>query len=261
MNKKFQVFISSTYEDLKEERDQVIKATLEMGHIPVGMEMFSAADEEQWNIITRQIDEVDYYCIILAHRYGSTAPSGIGYTEKEYDYAIAKGIPILGFVIADGAAWPANKNEANEENRERLKNFRTKIKSRMVNFWNNKSDLHAKFSIALMKAFVTHPRTGWSRASDIAGPEVVKELSRLSAENAELRKQLENIERIEREHDKDTLTEVFSTLERNSVVVYVRLKRDEWGNPIERTLLDIFMSIAPNMIIEIIQKKYLKMLL
>ncbi len=45
MDKKYQVFISSTYEDLKEERDQAIKAVLEMGHIPVGMEMFSAADE------------------------------------------------------------------------------------------------------------------------------------------------------------------------------------------------------------------------
>ena len=54
---KYQVFVSSTYEDLKEERAQVIKAVLEMGHIPVGMEMFSAADEEQWKIIARQIDE------------------------------------------------------------------------------------------------------------------------------------------------------------------------------------------------------------
>jgi Domain of unknown function (DUF4062) len=55
-NVKYQIFISSTYEDLKDEREQVIKACLEMGHIPVGMEMFSAADEEQWRIITRQID-------------------------------------------------------------------------------------------------------------------------------------------------------------------------------------------------------------
>ncbi len=59
---KYQVFISSTYEDLKEEREQVIKALLEMAHIPVGMEMFSAADEEQWNIIARQIDEADLIC-------------------------------------------------------------------------------------------------------------------------------------------------------------------------------------------------------
>ncbi|WP_446810720.1 DUF4062 domain-containing protein [Methylomonas sp. 2BW1-5-20] len=84
MAKKYQVFISSTYDDLKEEREQVIKAVLEMGHIPVGMEMFSAADEEQWKIIARQIDDVDYYAVICAHRYGSVTDEGIGYTEKEY---------------------------------------------------------------------------------------------------------------------------------------------------------------------------------
>jgi hypothetical protein len=54
---KYQIFISSTFEDLVPERDQVIKAVLEMGHIPVGMEMFSAADEQQWEIIKKQIDQ------------------------------------------------------------------------------------------------------------------------------------------------------------------------------------------------------------
>ena len=51
MDKKYQIFISSTYEDLKEERKKVIEAILTMNHFPVGMEMFSAADEEQWEII------------------------------------------------------------------------------------------------------------------------------------------------------------------------------------------------------------------
>ena len=86
---KYQVFISSTYTDLFEEREQVIKATLELEHIPVGMEMFSAADERQWKIITRQIDQSDYYAVIVAHRYDSVQ-KGISFTEKEYDYALAK---------------------------------------------------------------------------------------------------------------------------------------------------------------------------
>jgi len=47
MSAKYQVFVSSTFQDLSDERELVIKAILEMGHIPVGMEMFSAADEEQ----------------------------------------------------------------------------------------------------------------------------------------------------------------------------------------------------------------------
>jgi Domain of unknown function (DUF4062) len=108
MNVKYQIFVSSTYEDLKEERNEVIKACLNMGHIPVGMEMFNAADEEQWQVITRTIDQCDYYVVIIAHRYGSTV-EGISFTEKEYDYAVAQGVPILGFPIDDGASWPNDR--------------------------------------------------------------------------------------------------------------------------------------------------------
>jgi hypothetical protein len=93
---KYQIFVSSTYEDLKEERDTAIKAILETGNIPVGMEMFSAGDEQQWELIKRQIEDCDYYVVIVAHRYGSMDGS-ISYTEKEYDFAVEKKIPILGF--------------------------------------------------------------------------------------------------------------------------------------------------------------------
>jgi Domain of unknown function (DUF4062) len=43
MNVKYQIFVSSTYEDLKDERAEVIKACLNLGHIPVDMEMSNAA--------------------------------------------------------------------------------------------------------------------------------------------------------------------------------------------------------------------------
>lgn len=247
---KYQVFISSTFVDLREEREQVIRAVLEMGHIPVGMEMFSAADDEQWSIITRQIDEADYYALVLAHRYGSTTPSGIGYTEKEYDYAVSKGIPVMGFVLDDEASWPAHQIETDEDKRLRLEQFRAKAKSRMVNFWENKNDLHAKFSIALMKAFITNPRTGWTKANEVAGPEVTKELTRLSSENALLRKQLEALELKEREHDREAHREIIRTLQKNAVTAYVRKKSDDWGNPIPTTLLTIFDAVAVKLLVE-----------
>ena len=47
MNKKYQVFISSTFDDLRDERKKVLMAVLRMNYIPAGMELFSAADEEQ----------------------------------------------------------------------------------------------------------------------------------------------------------------------------------------------------------------------
>src|SRR5687767_14870058 len=107
---KYQVFVSSTYEDLQQEREQVVKAILEMGHIPVGMEMFSAADEEQWSIIQRHIEASDYYVVIVAHRYGSMV-DGVSYTEKEYDHTVQAGVPALGFIINDAAGWPENRRD------------------------------------------------------------------------------------------------------------------------------------------------------
>lgn len=253
MNKKFQVFISSTYEDLKAERDQVIKAILEMGHIPVGMEMFSAADDEQWKIIQRQIDESDYYVIVAAHKYGSVTNEGISYTEKEYDHAVIKGVPVLGFVIDGNASWPSNLMEYSADRRASLEAFKEKIKSRLVKFWNGRDDLHAKVSISLMKSISTNPRIGWVRSNEVIGPEIIKELTRLSTENSNLRTELDALknEKLRVEKENDVKGELFDTLRKNKVDVYVATEGEhDWGDPIEGTLLGIFQAIAPNLLVE-----------
>ncbi|WP_338849668.1 DUF4062 domain-containing protein [Massilia sp. W12] len=163
---KYQIFVSSTYRDLKDERDQVIKGILELGHIPIGMEMFSAADEDQWQVIAKKIDEADYYVLILAHRYGTTTSEGLSYTEKEYDYAISQHVPILGFIIDDEAHWPANKMDKDATAQQRLFSFKEKVLKRLIKHWTDKHDLHAKVCAALVKSFSSNPRTGWIRASE-----------------------------------------------------------------------------------------------
>jgi Domain of unknown function (DUF4062) len=252
MSKKYQIFVSSTYLDLIEEREQVLKACLEMGHIPVGMEMFSAADEEQWKTIQRQIDEIDYYVILVAHRYGTTTKEGISYTEKEYDYAVLKGIPILGFVIDDNALWPANKIDKEENVKISLTNFKDKVRSRLVNFWSNKDELHAKFSISLMKAIVNNPRSGWVKAEDSIGPDVMKELSRLSSENSSLRKEnefLKEVKAIGEDENKKTI-EILSKNKRKVRIWHTDDKSWNEREPFEVSLLQIFQAVAPNLINE-----------
>ncbi|MCD4722204.1 MAG: DUF4062 domain-containing protein [Desulfobacula sp.] len=96
---KYQVFISSTYDDLKKARTKIIETILKLYHLPVGMEMFSADDDEQWDVIKETINFSDYYIVIIGHRYGSETDTGISYTEKEYDYAKNKKIPILSYPI------------------------------------------------------------------------------------------------------------------------------------------------------------------
>lgn len=244
MTKKFQIFISSTFEDLKQERDQVMKAILEIGHIPVGMEMFSAADEEQWQIIKRQIEEVDYYLVIAAHRYGSIASDGIGYTEKEYDYAKSIGIPTIGFVIKEDAQWDNNHIDKDAQKIELLRNFKGTIKSKMVNFWSNKDELNAKVIASLTKAFTSHPRDGWIRSSQSThiNPETINELSRLSSENSELRKKISELEKKDK---KDEFVEILKILEHNKKNINLfSLTERKWIEQNKKSLLFIFERIS-----------------
>ena len=111
MDKRYQVFVSSTYADLKAERQHVIQTLMEMDCIPAGMELFPAADEEQWAFIKKVIDDCDYYLLIIGGRYGSTTDEGISYTEKEFDYAISRGLKVVALVHGAPDDIPFGKSE------------------------------------------------------------------------------------------------------------------------------------------------------
>ena len=96
--KRYSVFVSSTYEDLIDERKEVIQALLELDCIPIGMEMFPATDDEQWKLIKELIDDCDYYILIVGGRYGSLSKDGISYTQMEYQYAVSIGVPVISFL-------------------------------------------------------------------------------------------------------------------------------------------------------------------
>jgi hypothetical protein len=250
MDRKYQIFLSSTYQDLRDEREQVIKAILEMGHIPVGMEMFSASDEEQWAIIKRQIVQSDYYVVLVAHRYGSTGKEGLSYTEMEYDYAVEVGIPVLGFVIAETAAWPMDRGEEDAKIQRRLATFKTKVKKRLVQFWQNKDELHGKVSIALVKATTAYPRPGWVQATAVNGPEVMRELTRLSSENATLRTELDKMQKL-RDEQHDEVRSVIKVLSANTRKIRARTFASwDTGKESSKTLLDLFHYAAPNLLSE-----------
>ena len=104
MKRRLQIFISSTYIDLIPERQAAVAAILKSGHIPAGMELFTAGDRSQMDTIKQWIDESDVYMLILGGRYGSVEPtSGISYTELEYDYAVQQSKPLFAVVITDGS--------------------------------------------------------------------------------------------------------------------------------------------------------------
>ena len=172
MKKRYQIFLSSTYVDLRDERQAILNLILNMGHIPVGMELFNAADESQWNIIKKMIDQSDYYILLVSDRYGSVDDNGIGYTEKEYDYAIQKGIPTISFLREDSSINMLPYEYRESDNKVRLYNFKDKVKQKLIKFWSNSNDLSLKAAISLNDLFNTKPQSGWIKGSGFSNSDI-----------------------------------------------------------------------------------------
>lgn len=162
MEVKYQVFVSSTYEDLKEERSIVMETILKLEQIPIGMEMFNAGDEEQWELIKRTIDNSDYYLVIIGKRYGSTASDGLSYTEKEYKYAVERGKPVLTFIKKDDGV---NSDESLEK-QYHLQQFREHAKGKIASFWSNKDELGRLVAASIHSIISRKPGIGWIRADE-----------------------------------------------------------------------------------------------
>lgn len=165
MEKKYQVFVSSTYADLEEERGAVIQAVLEQGCIPSGMELFPAANDEQWVLIQRVIEECDYYVVIVAGRYGSLGPAGLSYTEMEYRYALQCGKPVMGFVHEDPASLPLRRCEQSENGQKRLEDVRNLVMSKICKRWSSAHQLGSQVKTSLNYSIRMYPTVGWVRGN------------------------------------------------------------------------------------------------
>lgn len=187
MDRRYQVFISSTFTDLIDERREVIEALLEMDAIPAGMELFAAGNTDQWTLIRQVIDQSDYYIVIVGGRYGSTTEKGISYTEMEYDYALERGIPVMGFTHRSPETIPAGLTELDAGAREKLDAFRGKVRKKIVKDYSTAAELGGVVSRGLIKLQRESPRQGWVRGDMAMTAETEARISEMRAELAELR--------------------------------------------------------------------------
>lgn len=194
MDKRYQIFVSSTFVDLQEERKHIIQTLMEMDCIPSGMELFPAADEEQWDFIKKVIDDCDYYLLLIGGRYGSLSPEGISYTEMEYDYAVSKGMKVIALVHGDPNNLPQIKCEKDHELQKKLEQFRDKVcTGRLVKFWSNIDQISGIVSLSLTKTIKTYPAIGWVRASLVPSADVTKEILALRDRISELEDTIQNM--------------------------------------------------------------------
>lgn len=193
---KAQVFISSTYKDLQEERWAVLRSLLSMDCIVSGMELFPAIDMEQFAYIKQIIDDCDYYVLILGGRYGSESPEGLSYTEMEYDYACSKGIPVIALIYKDPDSLSPDKRETDPSALQKFNSFRDRVtRNRLVKFWDCMTDLQICAIKGLHFAKDNFPAVGWVRGNTLASEDVLTDLNMLRKENESLKNELSRFEK------------------------------------------------------------------
>lgn len=194
MEKKYQVFVSSTYEDLQEERKKVMEALLQMNCFPVGMEYFNASDSSQWEVIKSLIRECDYYILIVAGRYGSIEEeSGKSYTQKEFEYAMEQKVPVISFVHKNPDNLQKKYVETGIEANKLFDAFKTDVKRRLCKYWDNADGLASQVVLSLTSLIKTSPRIGWVKADEVSSSEANREILDLRKENELLKKQLDEL--------------------------------------------------------------------
>uniref|UniRef100_UPI003100D48F DUF4062 domain-containing protein n=1 Tax=Neorhizobium sp. EC2-8 TaxID=3129230 RepID=UPI003100D48F len=258
MNKKLQVFVSSTFTDLVLERQAAVEAILKAGHIPAGMELFTAGDKSQMKTIERWIDESDVYMLILGGRYGSIEPTtGLSYTELEFDYARNQGKPFFSVVITEDAldkkikAGGAAFIETNYG--KELTLFRQKVLSQICSFFAEIKDIKLCVYESLSDLSTNPNLTGWVNGRDVPDTSILNaELEKLRTENQEFQAKISEFSRKRASQPENGFDEeILRILQRTAITIPKNLSGGKESKEIDlltitRSNLDILVAGVTN---------------
>lgn len=168
--KHYTVFVSSTFEDMKDIRAAVLGMLYSTeDFMPIGMENFTASDSSQLDYIRERLDDTDIYVLLLGGRYGTLTPRGDrSYTHEEYEMAKANpAVRVLSFVCEHPENLPGKRRWQNDEERDNLRKFTEEVeKNSMVKLWNADTSPE-KIAINVLQSVVkvkeTETLRGWIR--------------------------------------------------------------------------------------------------
>lgn len=247
MEKRVQVFVSSTFVDLESERQEVVQTLLKLGAFPAGMELFPASDDDKWDLIKGVIDDSDYYCLIVGARYGSEdEKTSLSYTEMEYDYAQQTKKPTMVFVHGNPDSVPVGKTDKDAEKSEKLELFRKKVMGpRNAAFFSTPHELSAHVTVALVDLQRKRPAVGWVRGDEAMSPEIRAELAELraAAKESAVKETMPIFPDLEDGEDQYVYTVGFSYRDKNDQPFNARFECTVSWN-------EIFAGLAPRLLHE-----------
>ncbi len=165
IDKRYHVFISSSGADMQPERSVLAQTLASLGFFSWGLE---ARTPLTTAFARRQIDDCDYFVLLLGSRYGDLSASGVSYVHLEYIYAITKQKPVLVILHESPETRAAELQETFKEGQRKFEDFRRQLqreRDTVVTFREPK-ELEVILRHAMPQLTQRYPALGWVRPSD-----------------------------------------------------------------------------------------------
>ncbi|MDA0167070.1 DUF4062 domain-containing protein [Solirubrobacter ginsenosidimutans] len=172
MDRLFTCFVSSTFLDLREERQRLVRVLLSNECVPLGMEFFPSAGRSQWPIIQESIEAADFCIFVVGGRYGSISDQPpLSWTRREFREASARGKPIAAMLHADPGSLPFDLSEPTAEARHLLGEFRAELEAHTVcRYYRDQADLVEAVTASIRTIRDQAAVPGWIRRGSDAVP-------------------------------------------------------------------------------------------
>lgn len=188
LDRRYQVFLTTSGKDMQPEREIVIQTLMGMGFFTWGLESRSVLGRVYSR---RQIEDCDYVLLLLGGQYGELSASGIGYMHLEYIYAVTKQKPMIVFMHDAPQQRAAELQEQTAELKQKFENFRQQLlrEANQVVLYHDLKDLEVLVRSNIPKLIEHYPAIGWVRPQRLQS--LQDEIDALKVKLAQARFQLE----------------------------------------------------------------------
>ncbi|GAB3049626.1 DUF4062 domain-containing protein [Acinetobacter apis] len=163
-DRKFQVFISTSGPEMAPEYSILCQTLVTMGYFAWGLQQRC---EDTEHFARRQIDECDYFVVLISQSYGDLSSSHLSYMQLEYIYAMARQKPVVAFIDMSDACLAIDAQYKRDE-RQPLPVFRHLIQHDLtcVFPYYGLDDLESKVRARMPEMDIYYPAQGWVRSAN-----------------------------------------------------------------------------------------------
>lgn len=188
VEKRFQVFISTTYPDMQAARQALMLPFMDLGLVPMSMDLHLEDSHSLMPVAQRLINDCDYFVILLGGRYGTLSPLGLSFPHREYIFAATKRKPVLALIHDQPLSLPEDAREPHREGQVRRDDFARLLETKVPSYrWRDERELAGLVARVMPEMMRQYPAHGWVRADAVAS---------VGAEDAQtLRRRIDALER------------------------------------------------------------------